>query len=255
MNPRCTGAIPFYEELALAGFHTAPLRPGGLGLTERAISLCLFSQDSRLLDLGCGNGATVEHLASKWGLTAVGLDPSPLLLGYGTRRGKGLPYVRAVGEHLPFRRGMWDGILLECVLSVAGDANAVIAECARVLKVGGHLIITDVYLRAAWDTRAPENIPADCCLARALERTKLESSLNGCGFTTVLWEDHSKALKEFAAELILAGIQLNMARFSPPGKDRARASRTVSPAVPMPGKPGYFLLVARLGGRRDAEAL
>ncbi len=253
MKAPCSGSLPFYEELALAGVHGSPLRPGGLGLTARGISHCHFPENSRLLDLGCGNGATVEHLRTHWGLAAVGVDPSPLLLGHGTRRGKDLLFVRAEGEHLPFPSGSWDGILLECVLSVTGDVNAVIAECARVLKAGGHLIVTDVYLRAPMEPRPPEKAPGACCLSGALEMSDFQCRLNDGGFITVLWEDHSKALKEFAAELILADIPVNPARFSPTGMKEPRGSCSFASAAPAPGKLGYFLLVARLEERDETE--
>lgn len=253
MKVPCLGPLPFYEELARAGLHDSPLRPGGFGLTARAMSHCRFPENAGLLDLGCGNGATVEHLRTHWGLAAVGVDPSSLLLGIGSRRGKDHLFVRATGEHLPFRADAWDGILLECVLSVAGDINAVIAECVRVLKHGGHLIVTDIYRRAPEGLRRPESVRGTCCLSGALEMGDFRDRLEEVGFTIVLWEDHSKALKEFAAELILRDIPVDPARFWPVGTRGPGGACSLSTPAPTRGKPGYFLLVARLDGSNKTQ--
>lgn len=246
-------SVPFYEELALAGLFDSPLRPGGLGLTARAISHCHFPANSRLLDLGCGNGATLEYLRTRWGMTAVGVDPSSFLLGLGSRREKGLLFARATGEHLPFAADTLDGVLLECVLSVTGEVTAVLAECTRVLKHGGHLIVTDVYRHAPAEPRNAEIVQEECCLSGALKMDDLLDRLDERGFTTVLWEDHSKVLKEFAAELILRNIPVNPAMFWPAGKRESRWPCSSSPTTPIQEKPGYFLLVARLDGSHKTK--
>lgn len=255
MTAPCLGTLPLYEELARAGLHHSPLRPGGLALTARAVSHCRFPENAGLLDLGCGNGATVEHLRTHWGLAAVGVEPSSFLIGLGSHRGKDLMFVRATGEHLPFPADTWDGILLECVLSAAGDIDAVIAECARVLKHGGHLIVTDIYRRPPAGLRHPENVRGACCLSGALEMDDFLDRLGQMGFAAVLWEDHSRALGEFAAELILADIPFDPAGFRPMGRGATDGAASLSPPGPTQGKPGYFLLVARLIGPGKTEIL
>jgi arsenite methyltransferase len=41
------------------------IRPGGFALTKRAIEYCGFGKGARLLDVGCGLGATVEYLVDQ----------------------------------------------------------------------------------------------------------------------------------------------------------------------------------------------
>ena len=38
------------------------VRPGGLTLSERAIAYCKFPLRAKIIDVGCGYGATVEYL-------------------------------------------------------------------------------------------------------------------------------------------------------------------------------------------------
>ena len=48
-------------------------RPGGFELTDRALALARLSAGARVLDVGCGLGASVAHLVDHCGLRAVGL--------------------------------------------------------------------------------------------------------------------------------------------------------------------------------------
>ena len=65
----------------------------GIRLDHQIISR-IIEPESRVLDLGCGNGATVEHLGTDRGLTAVGVDPSALLLAQGLRMFRVIPNLR-----------------------------------------------------------------------------------------------------------------------------------------------------------------
>ena len=46
------------------------LRPGGFLLTKRAVSNCGFEKDQKILDVGCGMGATVKFLIDEYDLKA-----------------------------------------------------------------------------------------------------------------------------------------------------------------------------------------
>jgi SAM-dependent methyltransferase/uncharacterized protein YbaR (Trm112 family) len=49
--------------------------------------------------------------------------------------------VVGVAEHLPFDDASCDGVVLQAVLEHVEDAEAVLSECARVLKPGGSILI------------------------------------------------------------------------------------------------------------------
>lgn len=233
-----------YERIAASRPAGDAIRPGGLALTRRALCLCSFSPGIRMLDLGCGSGATVEYLSNHHTFHAVGIDPSLSMLRMGTGKFPALPLVRARGEDLPFGDEQMDCILAECSLSVTTHPDVVLDECYRVLKPRGRLILSDIYARGEGgipDTHFPSS---SCCLAGAISREEWMERLERHGFRILLWEDHSKALKEFAAMLIFShgSLQEVWRRFFPCGEreqDASQAQMAVSRS-----RPGYFLLIA-----------
>lgn len=234
-----------YERIALSRGAGEVIRPGGLRLTERALSFCAFPQGARILDIGCGTGVTVEHLIARYGFDAVGIDPSAILTGKGRERNDGTPLIRGRGEALPFPDETMDGVLTECSLSVTGDAEGVVREAHRALKSGGRFIVSDLYARVPENLHELRRLRLQGCLGGAMSMTELIGKLEGCGFGIMICEDHSAALKEFAAQLILSGGALEdfWGRCGSGGCDSEKIRQAVAAA-----RPGYFLLIARKKG-------
>jgi arsenite methyltransferase len=233
-----------YEQLGQGGRANEPIRPGGLELTARGAALAGWPPGARVLDLGCGAGAALRYLRGQVGPGACGIDPSPVLLGKGRREEAGLPVIQACGEDLPLAAGSLDGVLAECSLSLATDVNRVLRECSRVLKDSGLLLIHDVYTRCPEGLTALGNLPIKCCLAGAVSQEDWLARLAACGFYVMLWEDHSAALKEFAARLIFTYGSLEAFWCRSGDLDRQGEAREIQEAVTR-GRPGYFLLLAQ----------
>lgn len=92
-----------------------------------------------VLDLGCGIGFDVARLEAA-GLTAVGIDPSAVMLDHARTRtddGERRRLARADGARLPFRSASLDGCRIERVLQHVEDPAVVVAEVRRVLRPGG----------------------------------------------------------------------------------------------------------------------
>ncbi len=236
------GKCRVYERIAAGGVNGGFIRPGGMALTERALSLCAFPPGSRLLDVGCGTGATVECLIGKHGFLAAGVDPSFPMLAHGRVRNPLLPLVRSDGESLPFFDGEWDGVLAECSLSLTRDPDAALRECRRVLKRGGKLILSDIYVRNVGAIPELRALSLHSCLKGALSHDEIMGKLRKGGFAVLAWEDHSPALKHFVAQLILSqgsaqSLRRSLTDADPP--DGFRIEQAVSRA-----KLGYFLAVA-----------
>lgn len=234
-----------YEDAGLREIDEGSIRPGGAALTLRALALSGLPPGSRVLDVGCGMGAAVRRLTEHCGLRAFGVDPSEALLRDGRGRFGRLPVARGAGESLPFGDGVMDGEIAECSLSVAEDAERVLAECFRVLKPGGRLLASDVYARKPDGAREAATLPFECCLAGAVSEEAWLARVRGAGFEPEVWEDHSRALKEFAARLVFAygSLEAFWSRFGR-AAESPEIVREVQCAVAA-ARPGYFLMVAR----------
>lgn len=95
------------------------------------------------VDVGCGTGGTIQALSAPGGRW-VGTDQSGLALMFCRKRG--LPrLLQASAEALPFRSESADLVLCLDVLYHRGvaDDGRVLAECFRILRPGGTVVITD----------------------------------------------------------------------------------------------------------------
>ncbi len=236
------GECKVYERIAASGVAGGFVRPGGAALTERALSLCSFPPGARLLDVGCGTGATVERLIQRFGFFSAGVDPSAPMIAQARSRNSRMPLIRATGESLPFQGAQWDGVLAECSLSLSKDPPRFLRECFRVLRRGGKLILSDVYVRNVEALPGVRALSLDCCLSGALSHDELMCKLKDSGFAVLEWEDHSPALKHFAAQIILSRESGQSVWCSLTGAGPSEGFR-IEQAVSLAGF-GYFLAVA-----------
>jgi arsenite methyltransferase len=235
-NLSVTQTSTTYESEQLRAVTGPAIRPGGLALTGRAMEFCQFPPEARLMDVGCGAGATVEYLRNHYQLDAYGVDISTRLLGEAKARDDTLPLLCARGEHLPFGGGSLDGIICECVLSLFNEPGRAMREFNRVLCPGGKLILSDMYLRGSGiGEQDPAKEAVNGCLKGARSACFTEKMLSEAGFEILLWEDHTQCLKELAARLVLAHGAAE-ALFGCSGTDFTSTA---------PLRPGYYLLVAR----------
>jgi arsenite methyltransferase len=239
------GSCRVYEQDAVHEAVGYTIRPGGLALTGEALALCALPAGARVLDVGCGPGVTVEYLITQHHLDAFGLDASARLLQSGCHRNGHLPFVQAQGEHLPLGDGQLDAVIAECSLSVMADREQAIREFERVLKDGGWLMLSDVYARNPDGAAALRCLAFESCVRGALPQHEIAGQLSGHGFQIVAWQDHTDALKQFAAQLIWTHGSL--ARFwclAAPTADPQATQQAITQA-----RPGYFLLVAQKNRR------
>jgi ubiquinone/menaquinone biosynthesis C-methylase UbiE len=223
-----------YESEAVRAVTGPAIRPGGLALTRRAAEACGLGPDDRVLDVGCGTGATASCLHSEYGAVVVGMDLSSVLLSEATPQHSGMNLIRANAMALPFAAGVFDAVFAECVCSLLPDAVSALDGFHRVLKPGGHLVVTDLYWRACDRTAVQSKASLGGCLAGAVDRRILTRRIEAAGFEVDLWEDRSELLKQLAAQLVWAGVSLNDGW----GIDGA------SGACSSGKRPGYCLIVA-----------
>jgi ubiquinone/menaquinone biosynthesis C-methylase UbiE len=173
-----------------------------LTLTEKAINLSSLPHGSKIVDIACGNCATVEYLLLSSQLKVIGIDLSIQLLREGRLLHANLPVIQASGERLPFSNGKQDAVLVECALSIMGVDKA-LQEYNRVLKIGGKLILSDVYIRNP-DSSSLRCLPQTRCLTGVRPRTTILEHLKASGFSVLSWEDHSEVLKQWLTRMVFS---------------------------------------------------
>ncbi|MGC2411912.1 MAG: class I SAM-dependent methyltransferase [Stellaceae bacterium] len=136
-NPQAAPQTP-------AEFHLA-----AEALLERMLSRVTIPEGKSLLDVGCGLGGTINYLDNRHrGCTFIGLNIDEAQLAIARKKliagnRNRVHFTKADACALPFRDDCFTVVL--CVESIFHfpDRQRFFRECARVLKPGGMLVISD----------------------------------------------------------------------------------------------------------------
>lgn len=139
------GSITYFDFLAKFGVGGA--HPGGIHLTQNILSNENITDNSYVLDAGCGTGQTAAYLSQQLKAKVFGLEINPIMLekAYSRFQTLQLPVQLIHGsiEEIPFDDHTFDYVLSESVLAFVNKAKA-LKECYRVLKKGGRLIANEM---------------------------------------------------------------------------------------------------------------
>jgi len=146
-----------------------------------------------VLDLGSGAGADVLISARRVapGGRAIGLDMTVEMLELARRNAAesgvdNVEFVQGYLEDIPLPDDSVDVVISNCVLNLAADKNAVLAEAARVLRSGGRLAISDVIADEGMDEATKADMTEwTGCIAGALTQTEFAGALTAAGFTDI----------------------------------------------------------------------
>lgn len=94
-----------------------------------------------VLDGGCAFGSGTAPLVAKAG-QVFGCDPNPELIARARQSYPAIPFETCPLEKTPYGDKSFDAVILADVLEHVADEQATLNELFRVLKPGGHLIIT-----------------------------------------------------------------------------------------------------------------
>jgi SAM-dependent methyltransferase len=113
---------------------------GRLRVVTDAVARCLEGVAApRILDIGCGGGATLSELAKRGAVTGV----EPSAPSRTKAEGRGVATVMATGvEALPFEDGAFDLALLLDVIEHLDDDVGALTAARRVVARGGGLVVT-----------------------------------------------------------------------------------------------------------------
>lgn len=136
-----------YDELA--GSYDPVSWLVSLGAWDEWRQLALDETQGRVLELGYGTGALLAALAAR-GHFVVGLELSPAMQRTAARRfarGQAPPQVRARAQQMPLAAASFDTVAATFPAPYI-LAGATLAECQRVLKPGGRLVVVGLWVQA-----------------------------------------------------------------------------------------------------------
>ena len=131
MNP------DFYDKLAAKGWHTA-----GLPRTRTVVRLIAALSLRDVLDVGCGEGEAADEIRKLTNANVRCVDVSAVAVAASENRGFDAYQVDVNSEPLPFDDETFDLVYLTEVIEHLVRPDRALEEIRRVLRPGGHLIVS-----------------------------------------------------------------------------------------------------------------
>ena len=239
------------------GFH-----PGGEDLTREAARAAGWKAGDRILEVGCGDGASMRLLRDELGVKPVGCDRDKAILARAKELDGSLQLRQTDGLCLDFPSLYFDGALLECSFSLMNRHDELLHELYCVLKPGASIAITDLYCinpdsdragevyyeakrilntpRKEDDCKTADSLPSPYLLDGMFVIDNLLHAIRETGFEITLFRDRTKQLQDYYAQLLFDYGSLDAYWEAVLPKGCRPFCRVV------PGKNcGYFLLTAR----------
>lgn len=150
------------------------------------IALAREPAPQRILDVGCGTGFLLRHLADQLhdAVEFVGIDPAPSMVETARSLASDdnrIGFVSGVAEKLPFPDEAFDLVVSTTSFDHWHDQQLGLRECARVLKLDHDLVLTDLFSLLL--------IPTLLLGRRGRARTKgrVNGLLSEAGFRSPTW--------------------------------------------------------------------
>jgi SAM-dependent methyltransferase len=223
-----------------------------------------FERGGRILELGCGEGFTLDYLQEKYGLIVTGCEISEELIQKAKKRNPKLQLRLTDGVALDFPSLYFDGALMECSFSLMTRHLELLHELYCVLKPGAVLTISDLYMKDSDPALAKEHYestlrylnrphehneqeeeevkPSPYVLDGLFLKDYLLDCLRETGFELLCWEDRTQDLKNYIAQVLMdyGSFEAMWKKELPEGADLKRFCNTNYDS-----RTGYFLLAAR----------
>ncbi|MGH2428523.1 MAG: class I SAM-dependent methyltransferase, partial [Candidatus Limnocylindria bacterium] len=188
------------------------LHPGGIDGTRRLLAAGSLAPGARLLDAGCGSGASARLAAGEFRQVVAGIDVSEAAIQRARERSMSdrdaIEFRTGDLTELPYQAATFDAVLVECVLSTLPKQVALL-ELRRVLRSGGRLLLSDVRAQADAATahRIPAGLAGALCLGGAWQIGEVDRLLAEAGFRVERRWEEAQALEAFVDRAV-ARIEL-----------------------------------------------
>lgn len=233
------------------------LHPGGLALTGHLGEVMGLSATKHVLDVACGRGTSVVHLAENFGCHVTGLDFGQdnvtSARDHATSRNISslTDFRRGDAEELPFESCTFDAVISECSFCTFPDKKTAAAEMARVLSSGGRVGLTDMTVNGHLPDDIQSLLSWIACITGAGTPELYIDTLKEAGFIDFTVEDHGAALLEMVNDirrkLLVVELAASLGKLDTGSIDLGEGKRLARRAVELieTGVLSYTLIVAR----------
>jgi ubiquinone/menaquinone biosynthesis C-methylase UbiE len=184
--------VPPYRDLAAFDDRARSYDQGWRGRLHHAISnrtaalaTATVAAPQRVLDVGCGTGYLIRVLAGHYprAQELAGIDAASNMIqaAKSLTDDERLTFVTGVAEQLPYADASMDLVVSSTSFDHWSDQGAGLAECARVLRPGGHLVLVDQFSQWLIPTLAVSR------RGKARTRRRATALLLGAGFDRPDW--------------------------------------------------------------------
>ncbi len=231
----CCATVYGFDLVAL--FLGESYHPGGVTLTRRLAERLDLQHGERVLDVACGIGTTALLLAAEREVDVDGIDLGATQIAHARARaaaaglGDRARFEVGDAERLPVDDGQFDAVVCECALCTFPDKAAAAAEMARVLRPGGRVGITDIWL----------------------DPTRLDPELRGLAGRVACVAD-ARPIADVVALVEAAGFGVTQRRTSRRGAARHDRAHCRPPASPAPRRSPCAPRVQHSWRHRDGQA-
>ncbi len=170
--------------------------PGGVELTLDLARQLQLDDGATLLDIACGDGASLRAITDSIPVLGIGIDTAPTAVA-----GERMEFRAGDAHALPMEAATVDGILCECALSTFADQPQALREMQRVLRPGGRGAISDMVLEGEVPEALRDWVNVGTCLSGARTADAYAQLIEDAGLRLVQREDASFALRELISRL------------------------------------------------------
>jgi SAM-dependent methyltransferase len=184
--------FPRIEE-AFQAYLDESLHPRGPDLLYEIVGELGLPADARVLDLGCGEGQHSIRLAEKFRVAVHGIDPVPRHMELANQAldqaasrdpelRKLVRFELGAAESVPTDDASVDLIWCRNVLVLVSSLDKAFAECHRVLRTRGHMLIYDTLRTDRLEPREAEWLRGTLEMVPANAYQDVEAAFAGAGF-------------------------------------------------------------------------